>query len=461
MRRSTRKLAVLLLPLAAAFSGCARYVSAHRDRGDELFKQQKYREALAEYTKAVRFDSDNPYVIKQIGLAHYALREMREAFPYLSKAEELIPKDIDVRLASGNIYLVDRRPDEALKEAKAVLAVDPNNVNGLVLLGSALSKTGEPDKAADAYRRVAELSPESPAGPFLAAQSLLAAGKQVEAARQFDIALQRNPDHLGALTGRVQIDIAEQHPDDGLRRVESRLVASNSTPRANLSPPQRAFLARLTDLLGMVREARKELPAAEAAFLDAIALDSTFGGARIHLGEHYARAGKIKEAVALLEQAAKSDSTAPAAFMMLGLVYQQANDAPRAIVSYERVLELAPRSAAAANNLAWLLSEFRGDHRRALEVASVARNILPQDPHVADTYGWISLKAGNVRIATAALQQAAAKLPDDARVQYHLGVALQKSGDVDGARRALAKAVGSPMDFAGKDIARKALAELK
>ena len=59
------------------------------------------------------------------------------------------------------------------------------------------------------------------------------------------------------------------------------------------------------------------------------------------------------------------------------------------------------------------------------------------------------------------LQESAGKLPDNAAVQYHLGMAAHKLGDRQMARDALTRAVGSPTDFPWKAEARKVLAELK
>jgi len=52
-------------------------------------------------------------------------------------------------------------------------------------------------------------------------------------------------------------------------------------------------------------------------------------------------------------------------------------------------------------------------------------------------------------------------LLDQLVVQYNLGLTLMKVGDKQGARKALTAAVSSPASFAGKDEARKALAEIQ
>jgi Flp pilus assembly protein TadD len=147
--------------------------------------------------------------------------------------------------------------------------------------------------------------------------------------------------------------------------------------------------------------------------------------------------------------------------MLLGLIYASKGDIPKAQQAYEKILTLNPRFAPAANNLAWLYSERGGDKEKALELAQRAKEAAPDDPHVSDTLGWILYKRGVHQRAAALLRESATKLPDQPVIQYHLGLASLKVGDKDGARKALTAAVGSPANFAGKDEARKALAEIR
>jgi tetratricopeptide (TPR) repeat protein len=85
----------------------------------------------------------------------------------------------------------------------------------------------------------------------------------------------------------------------------------------------------------------------------------------------------------------------------------------------------------------------------------------PDDPNVSDTLGWIFYNRGVYQRAVGLLRESASKLPDKPIVQYHLGLAPLKVGDKEGARKALTAAVNSPEGFAGKDDARKALAEFQ
>ena len=146
--------------------------------------------------------------------------------------------------------------------------------------------------------------------------------------------------------------------------------------------------------------------------------------------------------------------------MVVGTVYEMKGDIPKARETYEKVLAINPRFGAAANNLAWIYSEHGGDKDKALQLAQTAKEIMPDDPRVADTLGWILYKRGIYQRALALLKESASKLGNNPQVQYHLGMAYQQAGEKTAAREALRAAVESKAEFPGKDEARKALAEL-
>src|SRR5207344_23866 len=105
----------------------------------------------------------------------------------------------------------------------------------------------------------------------------------------------------------------------------------------------------------------------------------------------------------------------------------------------------------------WLLSEKLGDNRKAFFIAETAYQSAPTDPHIADTFGWIVYRMGDIKRAVTLLTASADKLPNAPGVQFHLGMALLGTRDTVGARRALTRAVNSAAQFADKEAAQRAL----
>jgi Flp pilus assembly protein TadD len=78
---------------------------------------------------------------------------------------------------------------------------------------------------------------------------------------------------------------------------------------------------------------------------------------------------------------------------------------------------------------------------------------------VADTLGWVLYRRGLYGAAIEHLKLGAEKLPDNAEVRFHLGMAYLRNGDKTRARAELTAAL-SLGTFPGKDEAERALKEV-
>jgi Flp pilus assembly protein TadD len=263
-----------------------------------------------------------------------------------------------------------------------------------------------------------------------------------------ETSLELSPGFLDPLVQIVQLSLTDKQTDMALAiaRKQAALV-----PR---SAPHQMVLAG-------VHVARREFDQAEAAYLKAIELQPGMTEPYRMLAALYASTSRYDQALARLGDALKTNPKDGSALMLIGVIYEQKGDTAKAREAYEKVLELNPRAATAANNLAWIYSEYGGDKDKALQLAQTAKEVAPDDPRVSDTLGWILYKRGIYQRALALLKESAAKLPDNPQVQYHLGMAYTQVGDQASARKALELAVKSPADFQGKDDARKALASLR
>jgi tetratricopeptide (TPR) repeat protein len=258
-----------------------------------------------------------------------------------------------------------------------------------------------------------------------------------------------NAAYADALSQLVSIAFAENMPDRALERVQQQIqLAPNS--------------AQLYEVLGGVHLARKEAEQAEAAYSKAIELEpkSSFT-AYLALAQIYGRAKRHDEALAELDQVLKANPKNFGALMLTGEIQKARGDVPKAQAAYEKIIAVDPRFGPAANNLAYLYSEHGGDKEKALALAQTAKEAMPEDPRVSDTLGWILYKRGLYGGAVRLLTESAAKRPDDAEVQFHLGMAQYKMRNADAAKRALARALELNASFAGREEARQTLSELR
>ena len=135
------------------------------------------------------------------------------------------------------------------------------------------------------------------------------------------------------------------------------------------------------------------------------------------------RAGKTEEAKALLATSLEANPDAPRLLLYRAGDLEQEGDVEGAIAIYEQLYDLNSSNVTIANNLASLLSTFRDDEETLERAAAVARRLRGTEvPPFQDTYGWIAYRQGNFEEALEYLEPAAAGLPENALVQYHLGM---------------------------------------
>jgi Flp pilus assembly protein TadD len=306
----------------------------------------------------------------------------------------------------------------------------------------------EPVKAAEVYRKLAGVAPRDPRPRHLLGTALRQQGKRDDARKEFERALALAPGYVEPLAQLASLDLERKDGKAAVDRITKQMAQGQPS-------------APMYMLLGNVHAATRDVPKAEEAYLKAIEIDPKLPRAYLQLGALYAQAGRTDQALAKVAESLKANPRNVGAHMLAGILYERRNEVPKAQEAYQRALDVNPRFAPAANNLAWLLAEHGGDLERALQLAQGAREVAPEDPRVSDTLGWVLYKKGAHDRALKLFAEAVAKQPNDPVMQYHYGLASDKLGDKDGARKALQVAVASEVGFNGKEEARKKLAELK
>ena len=147
-----------------------------------------------------------------------------------------------------------------------------------------------------------------------------------------------------------------------------------------------------------------------------------------------------------------------AAWLQLGLLHSANSNYVAARDAYEKLLQADPNYVPGLNNLAYLYSERLGDLKRAYELGSRARELMPNDPFTADTFGWILYHRKEYPRALVLIQECARQMPDQPEVLYHLGMTHYMLGEEAAARVALQSAVQlAPPDAAWKSPAAERL----
>ncbi len=140
---------------------------------------------------------------------------------------------------------------------------------------------------------------------------------------------------------------------------------------------------------------------------------------------------------------------------------EEVGDIEGAIDTYEQLYALSSNNIVIANNLASLLANHRenaDDLQRAWQIARRLNGTTV--PAFQDTYGWIAYRLGNLDEALTYLEPAAAGLPDDSAVQYHLAMTYAAMGRDTEALGKFQTIVNMENNAAVVDLAKAEIARL-
>jgi tetratricopeptide (TPR) repeat protein len=194
---------------------------------------------------------------------------------------------------------------------------------------------------------------------------------------------------------------------------------------------------------------------AEKSFLMAIELEPTDRSSYDRLARFYNATGRMPQAIEIYEKGVERLPEDPQFHHTLGMLYELRGEADRAVPHYEEAIRLAPSLAEAKNNLAYIYADQGRNLDRALDLAQDAKTLLPNNPSVSDTLGWVLYKRGVPAAAISYLKEAEAgtKAGDGSRgvVRHHLALAYEANGDTDEAIAAFDRAL-SAVDEHNKTI---------
>ena len=124
---------------------------------------------------------------------------------------------------------------------------------------------------------------------------------------------------------------------------------------------------------------------------------------------------------------------------------------------YNKALQIDPRAAVAANNLAWIDANTNGNLDVALQLAQTAKAQLPNRHEVDDTLGWIYYKKGLSSLAIESLSQQ--REPPARQPDLQLSPrprAITRTATRQRRAKSLEKALQAKANFDGADEATQA-----
>jgi len=411
-----------------------------------LTTENKLDEALDRAKAAVAADPLSAPAHFALGVVHDRRRETLEAANSYTEVLRLNPRAAAAQVELSRLSLRSGDGATALKYAQEARQAEPSSLDARVALARSLIAAGNLSRAEADVSELLKLAPNAPVvhavnGTLLASKNNAAAAKAA-----FDRALELSPGFLEALGGLTYLDLVAKAPARAIARLEPE-IAKQPT-----SAPLLALLARAQSAAG-------DQTKAEQTLRRAVSVDPRFTAGYNMLGQLYVQQGRLDEARSEFEGMVQRDPSAVGPRTMVGMLLEMQGKRDNARQSYEATVKGNENAPVAANNLAFIYAEQGTNLDVALQLATSAKQRLPDDPSVDDTIGWVYYKKDLASLAVKPLEDSLRKRPGSAAALYHLGMTYARLGDNGKAREALDRALKLDPTIGG-DEAKRALSSV-
>lgn len=299
---------------------------------------------------------------------------------------------------------------------------DPNNIGLRLTYASLLGQSGQYAQAT----RLLEKGPQN-AQTYALRAALAANAKDNKTLGQVYAQLSQAPADVRNASDYLLGQLAEV-----LGRKEEALKWYDQVPDGD----EHAFDADLRTAillqdLGRSAEAHQQLAEMQTDYLDQPA---QLRRAYEVDADLYLREKRYGEAIDSFTHALQVAPDDPDLLYGRGLAYAEIGKIDPAVADFRRLLELKPGDVDASNALGFTLADANRDLPEAERLIAVARAAKPNDPSIADSWGWLQYRLGHLDQAVDALRSAW-RDGKDADVGVHLGEVLWKQGHRDQAQQ--------------------------
>ncbi len=284
------------------------------------------------------------------------------------------------------------------------------------------------------------------------ANGLLSAGRQQwdQAVQAFSRAQQANPKALPPLAAIVNVYIQQKQLEEARAYLKKIVNSDSDHPFAS-------------GLLAAVLVQLEDTSAAILAFQKQTQVNPTWVESWTGLASLKWSQGKKTEGLDILKTALTHNPDSQVLLNVLASYYQAVGQDDLAIGHYETILHHNPAELGAANNLAYLLADKKGDSESLAKALFLAKKFeaKTQNPFLLDTLAWVYYKMGLNKEAIRLLKNALVRAPDHPLINYHFGLITLKAGDRATAHKHLTKAVQEPSDLENIEEVHQLLAEIQ
>jgi len=319
--------------------------------------------------------------------------------------------------------------DRARNKAQEALALDAQNMDARMLLGTVYIEKGQYPQAVAELARAVQQEPESAKAVYLLAVALEKAERFEEALANYRRAYALDTKNVSALQAAGEVLVTMGRVDDARRFIEGYLTEASDNPA-------------MFEAAGRIAMMQEQYEKAADYFLKAYDLDSKTVQYLEALARAQFFAARYEQAAESLKDLTQRNGyTAPAwVYTMLGDSYLALGRTFGARDAYHVASERKPDDPGVWVNLAKAALEL-GDMARAILSARQALELAPHRLDATAALSYAMIRSGEARQAIGVLNRAVARHPRSGMLQCLLGRAYAETGDAAQAKRCYALAV--------------------
>ncbi len=398
---------------------------------------------------------NDPTMLTLAGEVYIANGDVKQAGEYFAKAAAIDPKNAQSRTGLALTHLAQGESETGMRELEQV-ASSGSDLRADFMLIAAHVRQREFDKALAAVDRIDKKQPNTALAANVRGGVLLAKGDATGARKQFERALQIDPNYFPAAAQLTRLDMEEKKPDAARERLDAVIAKdpknlaallglaelkrrAGGTPQEVTALLQKAVAAQPTDPAARIALIRyqaevKDLKSAMLSAQDAVAALPNRAQILELAGAVHEAAGENNQAVSIYRKLAALSPKSPVPLLHMARAQAAADNKEDAVESLQKALELKPDLVEAQRGL--ILIDLKADQvKDALEVA---RQVQKQRPKEAVGYvleGDI-YKAKERWTEAANAYRAAFKLSRSTDVAVRLHSALSGGGSAEADRMA-------------------------
>ncbi len=381
--------------------------------------------ARAQFNTILKQQPRNTAALYELARLEWSTGRRNEAIRHMEKILSLDPRNVRAATELIDRHIEMRATDKALEVAKDMaikIGDTPESLAAQARVYIALADRGNAKLILDKLVRQSGYDANILTG---AAELQLAAGLTDSARYTLEKALSNTANHVPAEIMLANMDLQARDfgkAESRIRSLQQRLPSEPSIQR--LAGRLALGRGQATEALTIFSNLAKNYPGSASAQ---------------DLADAYLKSGQYAKGLEALRAIAKSRPNDTSILRTVADYQLHINDKAGAQATYQALLKLDPKNVGALNNLAYI--QILNRDSGAVETATRAHQLAPDNPNASDTLGWALLQNGKLDEALLNLREARLRAPNSADIRYHLAAALEKANKKEEARKEIAEAL--------------------